>query len=505
MFKKASSNIMNINLHEVSKDAIEGFKKSFGQMFTPLDASSELAKTLTTANALVGYNLAPYLPVLEPFFPINNIFRNKIPRITPLVKGAMAQWNVVNSVTSGKSSTVEGKRGRTTVVNTSPKTASYKTTLLGGSVTLQAQAEGEGYIDAKAKDVLMTLSKFMQIEEKKIVGGNITTLGDPAAPTATAGSGGSLAAADLQVKVAYLTYEVASSVQKNIQKNDLALPADYDSDNAVISGQFWGVTKAIGLASAVTVTENQKLTCTCTAKAGAGAYAWFVGTAGNEVLQIITTNPSVVISSLSTGGSAASTSDGSADTLSYDGIVPQVVENGTAAGNLVNQANAELTPNDGGVKEIDDMLDYIYGLHNVVPTDIYCAPAQMRDVATAVQAGNSNNFFSVNVANGNQNILTANYAVDKYIHKTTGQVVNVHCHAYLPDGTILFLTENLNAYSIDVPYAMAMHCAIDYFQLDYAPAAPANQYDIMTHNALAMYHPKACGLIYNVKNGITIS
>jgi hypothetical protein len=127
-----------------------------------------------------------------------------------------------------------------------------------------------------------------------------TKLTTPTTPTVTTGAtGGSIPAGTYSVRVAALNqlgYNSASAILDQ-QLNNLTAPST-------------GISAAAATVStgAVTGTTNQILASVSPVD-GALAYAWYVGVAASEVLQIITTSPSLTLLTLSTGGSAVPVAD----------------------------------------------------------------------------------------------------------------------------------------------------------------------------------------------------
>lgn len=136
------------------------------------------------------------------------------------------------------------------------------------------------------------------------------SLGTLSAPTVSAsGTGGTIPSGTYSVKIAALNLTVAGGYMLNYQVANLSI----DTAN--------GITVPTSEAS-ISVTSGQNLSVTITPLAAAAAYAIFVGASGSETLQIITTAYQVTLTSLVTGGTAASgiTADSSGDTVAINNI-----------------------------------------------------------------------------------------------------------------------------------------------------------------------------------------
>ena len=131
------------------------------------------------------------------------------------------------------------------------------------------------------------LQKMMQKEELAILGGNRSlSLSAPSTPTLSAsGSGATLPAATYSVYAVALTFEgfKNSSVAGGVATSQTVTGAD--GKTYVLSGGSSNKSSAATQA----VTLGQTLLASVPSIQGAVAYAWFVGTAGNEKLEKIST------------------------------------------------------------------------------------------------------------------------------------------------------------------------------------------------------------------------
>ncbi len=190
-------------------------------------------------------------------------------------------------------------------------------------MTFEAEAAAQGYEDLNATATLRLLQKTMRKEETALLGGNTSlALGTPAAPSLSAsGTGATLPAATYSVIVVALSFEgyrnssVAAGIatSKTITGND----GNTYTLNGGSSMRSANATQA--------VTLGQTLNATAPIVTGAVAYAWYVGAAGSETLQSITTINSATFSApLATGQQPATVvaADNSRNpTLAFDGLL----------------------------------------------------------------------------------------------------------------------------------------------------------------------------------------
>ena len=187
-----------------------------------------------------------------------------------------------------------------------PMVAPYVTLGEEDTVTFEAEAAAQGFEDINSTATLRLLQKTMRKEETALLGGNVSRRARHAAGAdalAPAGTGATLPAATYSVIVVALTFEgyrnsslsggVATS--KTITGND--------GNTYTLSGG--SSTRSANATQAVTL--GQTLSADVSVVNGAVAYAWFVGAAGSETLQAITSlNSATFTAPLLTGQQLAS-------------------------------------------------------------------------------------------------------------------------------------------------------------------------------------------------------
>ena len=460
--------------------------------------AQQLEKAITTSTNLVGYNLEIPARQLVPFAsPLRNIIPRKLSKT-----GTSVHWKAITDiVNAGKATTLEGTRGNGMSYTVADKLAAFKVVGLQDSVTLEAEAAGRNFQDVKATATTNLLLKVMTEEEKIILGGNTTSLGSIATPTASAvtDTSSTISAGTYSVKVAALTLVAANRVVTNNQvanMTGLAVAATDSSGNAV-SGAYDGVTAASTGAS-VTVASGENITASVTPLKGALAYAWFVGASGSETLQIVTTNSAVVLTALVTGGSAAPTADGSGDPLAFDGIIPQILNGG---GLFYDMANSQLTAAAGGIAELDEINSRLFNQYKNGPTRYLVSEQLAKDITSAIVKNNGAPTLFVN--NGEKNDITGNYMVKRYVNKSYGgENVIIDVHPWLPNGTMVVMCDRVPYPNANIPSVLEMECGYDYRQLEYAMTSPKYEFEVRTYEALKHYFPACQAIITNVKPGI---
>src|SRR5438270_976985 len=290
-----------------------------GALNTPDD---RIAKTISISTGLVAYDLqAP----AKNLFPVVTPIRNSLPRVGGGT-GTASNWRQVTALTGSGFDAMgwvpEGQRSGQMSYTTATKSASYVTLGEEDAATYEAINAGRHLEDIQARMTFRLLQKLMLKEEMAVLGGNATLqLGTPATPTlSAAGTGGTLPSATYSVIVAALTLEgyQNSALATGVATTKTVTGAD--GKTFVLSGG--SSNKSANATQAVTL--GQTLFASVTAIQGAAAYAWYVGTAGNETLQAISTiNSASFAAPLTSGQQAISaiTADNSANpNYAYDGL-----------------------------------------------------------------------------------------------------------------------------------------------------------------------------------------
>jgi hypothetical protein len=300
----------------ITQEALDMIKGVYGA--GPVDAGM-LTKTISTGTGIVGYDLqAP----AKSLYPVVTPIRNRLPRVMGPT-GTATHWVQINAIIGSGYDAMgwvpEGQRAAQMSYNTSAKSAPYVTLGEEDAVTYEAISAARGFEDVQARMTMRLLQKMMLKEEMAILAGNAgaanggISLGTPATPTLSAsGSGATLAAATYSVIVVALTLEgwQNSSATTGVATSQAITGADGKS--FTLSGG--SSNKSSNATQALTL--GQTLFASVPAIQGAVAYAWYVGTAGNETLQAITTINSAAFSAPLAGGRQAATaitSDNSAN------------------------------------------------------------------------------------------------------------------------------------------------------------------------------------------------
>jgi hypothetical protein len=475
----------------------------------------QIAKSITSSSGLVAFDLQAPAKNLYPFV---TPMRNALPRIGGGT-GTASNWRQVTALVGSGFDAIgwvpEGQRSGQMAYMTASRSAAYVTIGEEDAATYEAISAGRHFEDIQARMTFRLLQKLMLKEEMAILAGNASLeLGTPAAPALSAsGSGATLPAATYSVIAVALTLEGYhnSSLATGVATTKTINGAD--GKNFVLAGG--SSNKSANATQAVTL--GQTLFAGVAALQGAVAYAWYVGTAGNETLQAITTINSARFAEPLAGDRqavSAIAADNSANpSYAYDGLLTTALKSGSNAYvNVLPTGTAgtgtPLTASGrGSVVEIDTMFQQMWELYQLSPTVLFVNVQELKNITSKVLSNASGPLLRYEVSgDGNAYDLAAAGAVSFYFNPFTlngGLKIPVRIHPRVPPGTIIGWAENLPVQyqSNEVPNVAEIRTRQDYYQIDWPVVTRQRQVGVYAEEVLAVYAPFAMGVITNIGNG----
>jgi len=476
--------------------------------------SDELRKSITTGTGLVAYDLqAP----AKNLYPVATPLRNRLPRVGGGI-GTATNWKVIQAIIGSGFDSMgwvpEGQRSAQMSYGTGDKSAAFRTLGEEDSITREAINAAKGFEDAKARMVMRLLQKLMLKEEMALLAGNASlNLGTCPTPTLSAGgSGATLPAATYSVICVPLTMEGYKNftVASGITASQTITGAD---------GKTFTLKGGVGQKSAAAtqaITLGQVLSCSVTPVRGAVAYAWYVGTAGNEKLEKITTlNSTTFNAPLAGTGQAASalpSSDNSSNSLAFDGLLTAALKSDSGAyynalpTGTAGTGTALTSSGKGSINEIDAMLKTMWDTYQVSPTVLWVNSQEQQNITSKVLNGSSAPLLRVNTDAKEPFAIVANGVVEYYFNPFGlggGRKIPILLHPNLPAGTILGWAEDLPAQyqSNEVPNVAEVRTRADYYQIDWPARTRADEVGVYCEEVPAVYAPFAMGVLTNIANG----
>ena len=469
---------------------------------------SKAGNTVTTGTGLVPF---PLQAPAKNLYPVITILGKRIPRVKG--KGGTAtNWKQVSAIVgSGWDNSgwvPEGQRAGVMSISVQNKAAAYATLGEEGALTFEASSASEGFEDERSRTSIRVLQKAMLKEEIGILCGNASLqLGIANTPTlSAAGTTGTLAAATYSVIVVGLTMEgyLNSSIANGVATTKVI--TGQDGQTFSLSGGSG--QKSVGATLAITL--GQVLSASVVAKTGETAWAWYVGLAGSEVLQSITTVPSASFAApLATGTQAATAAaaDNSANpNTAFDGLLTTALKSGSSA-YVKNLNGAFLTASGRGtVNEIDALLKYQWDNTRTSPSLMLVNSQEQLNLTNKVLSGTSGSLLRQNVTIDGNGEIHAGQVIGFYFNPFAlggGKMIPVLLHPNLAPGTILLWAEDLPSQyqSNNVPQVAEMHVRRDWYDIEWPLTRRSYQHGIYVEETLAVYAPFAMAALIGVGNG----
>ena len=488
--------------------------------FQKMDAkkAEALRKDVTLATGLTYYDLRS--PALN-LFPTVTPLRNAIARNSRAKPGDALHYKAILATTGSGFPYMgwvpEGHRSASMSYTAVPKTVPYVTLGEEDSLTDEAKYAAEGFEDESAMVQLRLLLKMFVKEEAGILGGNSSlVLPSPGTITsAAAGSGATLPALTYSIYCVGLTQEgfLNSSVAGGVAT---ALTITGNDGSAY---QLNGGSSVQSTNKTQAVTLGQTLSVSVGAIRGAVAYAWFVGAAGAEYLQAITTIASATFSApiLASGqlASACVADHSNNPSVAFDGLLTTAfaagsnayyyaMPNGTAGTGTGLTASGK-----GGVVEIDTMLISMWNNYKISPTVIYVNAQELNNITTKVLTNSSAPLLRYNVEADQAGMveykLTAGGVVSFYFNPYTadgGVRIPIKIHPNLAPGTIIGWAEKLPPWYVsnETPMVAEILTRQDYMNEVWPRTNRVQYYGIYAQETLAVYAPFSMGIITNIGN-----
>lgn len=479
------------------------------------------AQTVQTSTGLVAYRLDGPAKNL---YPVYTPIRNRLPREQDGM-GTAANFKLVTAINNANGFAAnpfipEGQRAAAMGITAVSKAVIYRTIGVEASITFEAQSAAAGFEDEKAATAMRLLEQTMLMEEYTLLGGNASiSLGTTPTPTATAPAltGATLPTATYSVIAVAMTYEGYYNAGGGTATT-LVQSKTVTGQDAGTYAQNGGYAQKSAAASQA-VTLGQSLNVQVTAVTGALAYAWYVGAAGSEKLERITTTNTAVFSAPLAGtgqlASALTASDVSNNSASeYDGFFSAAFVGGSGAyvKSLASATGAATTltaSGRGSVVEIDNALKAMWDNYQLSPSVMFVNSQQLYDIATKVYGNTSYPLLSYfgEAKPGSPAIATGGTAVISYLNPFTAnnqrKLIDIQLHPAVPAGTILLYAEELPTQykSASTPHIAAVRCRRDYYQLDFPQVRRAYEMGVYSEQAFIPYFPAGIGVITNILPG----
>lgn len=494
----------------MSKNDLIDLVKTAQASAIPEDLAKAFTQSASATTGLTGYDLrAPaynLYPVLTPL-------RNSMPRVVGGF-GTQANWRAITGINTGNTSAGvgEGNRGGNINTTVTEYLAAYRTLGLEDSVTYEAQNAGRNFQDVKATAGMQLLRAMMLAEERAILGGNGSNgvaLGTPSTPTiVNSTTGGALAAGSYNVMCVALTFEAFFSFTVASGLSPTVTRTNTDGSTDTFNG---GLSARSATANATTTGTTSSLGVSVTPVRGAVAYAWYWGTAANERLGAITTINSFLITAAATGTqnitAVPAGTDRSRNSLMFDGLL-SMASNSTMGGYY--QALGTGSPGvgtgltagtDGTIAEIDDALQFYWDTYKISPSKMYISSQEMKFLRKKVLTGSAAAAQRFVIQSDGSGEIRGGTQLKSYLNPFTMEgpaEIPFKIHPNMPNGTILFVTDEIPYPMNGIGNTMQMMLRQDYYQIDWPQRSRKHEMGVYMDGVLQHFAPFSLGVITNI-------
>ena len=408
-----------------------------------LDRLSDIQKDWTLSNplnttpygnlGLVPYDLDPALALLVPR---SFILRNSISRI-----GGIGQAKEYRRITGVSNSATGGVANQSTFFSSASASAqfggsggptlqrpakisyaadrhvvSYVEQGVSDEVFMEAQYAGQGYTDLRQLSHTAALWAHMLGEERNLLysrssgTGYVGALSAPASVTAAGTTGGSLTSGT--------TYYYQLTYSTGVGET---LPTSITS------------TSPGGSNTAITFTPASM-------PAAALAINVYIGTvSGTWTNKFTSTGSSVTATAIGSGSYTAPSSDASANSLGYDGLLTVLTDPNQSG--YVNRLNNTLSTTEPGA-EFQNAFGSLYASVIADPEAIVTTGAIRRELAKSIQQQGNPTGYRLNLEAGSDGV-TIGSVVSAIANEYTGRMVDVIAHPYMPAGAAIIWSKTL--------------------------------------------------------------
>lgn len=400
---------------------------------------------------------------------------------------------------------------------------------LGGTVSEDALATGQGLADVLAVDTLQTINQVMIGMDIHQLGAQNFALPTAGTPTLTAASTGGSIAASTTVYV-----KVAGQSLVNYYR-----------------GGSQTASSEAGPATTVSTSSTNSVTATVVAIKGASSYQWFVGsTTGAEFYYTTTTVNTVTITSIPTvaakvpalagiynsggTGPAVPTADSSFQSYWQNGLIPSILADyasqpdqlgsgltftnlttpgaGTSQGAYYASLDgAQLSVQGAALEQIDVMNRTIYDTYQLTPTRMLMGSQTITDIANALLDNPQAVTWLVPTDASGRARLVAGGAVAIYLNKTVnGKPIVLELHPHIPPGMIVAVVDEVPFPGANLMNPIKCETLIDFWRFDYgasrnigsANGGPRYDFEIRSLQAMEVKAAPVMGVLANIGAGV---
>lgn len=465
---------------------------------TAKDATNQLG--VPTGLGLVPYPLEAPAKLL---YPVLTPLRNMIPR--SVVGGTSLYYKRVTGINTTKlwgsvAQATNSTTGRNSVIayNEKDVTETWKTFGMESFFTPEAQRGASSTIvpgqnfNAEEFATLSCLQATMLAEEKLILGGNNTALGNVTGLTKSGVTQAATGVGSLTAATAYFLTVTPLTLQGYFQ-GATGQVAAVDTP-----GEGTGAEQSISTATGGSA-GDKTISFTWTPVRGAVAYNVYIAAssgAANSKYVATTTQNLYSVASVP-AGNRINGADLTANANDFNGLI--AISEASTSGYFTSLGGATAATftgdNKTGVNEIDVALKSFWDNYRLGPGVIVAQSTERKKISQIV-LGSTTPVFRVQLEAGSSTV-TGGIFVNSILNPYTGEEVPLMTHPDIPQGTVLFLTFDLGKWypNANIVSNIEMKLAWDYQREDFARVARRTDFGVYASGGLVVRFPSALGAI----------
>ena len=450
---------------------------------------------ITTTTGLVS------IPLERPAKSLYSVYtklRSRISRESDGRGGSSITWRALTSIYGGgyDAGIAEAAVGSTIQFTEADVSAAYKTLGRLSTASYEAISAAQTFDDVVAKATLGGLQNLQVSEELSILGGSATGVIKPTALTfADTATGGTLTASTAYYYAVSAVTLLGTDWVNGTGARGIVSAVDSPNETDGTTGSH--TTTASGAGSGSTVV-------TWPSVPGAFAYNVYVGTTSTVHFRAQVTVPTFTLSSAPSGtGNLPNAANQTANALQFDGIAVQAAL--ASGANFTDLKGAAMTAGTGSVNEIDAALETMFRGPKVAPSLLVCSGHEAQTIRNLIlSAGTavSTQRFNVEVADGGA-IRGGSIFMEYTNPFFPGQAIEVLAHPYMPQGTMLAITEKLPPWypNANIGTTWAIDTRREFYSIEYAIATSSGRVKpigVYVEEVLKGYFPTGTAVIAGI-------
>jgi len=456
--------------------------------------------TTSGISTVTGLVSIPLEAPAKSLYSVYTRLRQRLSRESDGRGGLSVTWRALTSIYGGglDAGIAEGAVGSTVDFTEADVSAFYKTLGRLTSATYESISAAQTFDDVVAKATLGGLQNLQVSEEMSIIGGCASGVIAPTplsfADTVPAADGTLTPSGTYYYAVSAVTLLGTDWINGTGARGIIAA---VDSPNETTATTGSHACTGSGPGSTATIVSWP-------AVAGAFAYNVYAGTGATVKWIAQVTVPTYTLSAApATSGNLPNAGNQTANALQFDGMTVQAAQ--AVGANFLDQKGAVLTAGTGSVNEIDSALETMFRGPKVAPSLLLVSGHEAQTIRNLVlAAGTAVSTQRFNVDVGPEGQIRAGSIFMEYTNPFfPGMPIEVLAHPYMPQGTMLLVTEKLPPWypNANIGTTWSIDTRREFYSIEYAIATSSGRVKpigVYVEEVLKGYFPLGTAVISGI-------